>query len=408
MKATVVYTVLAFFLLYGGLAPWLSGGRDGSDGRWSLVAYAVVYAVAAAVLFLRLVRRGKLRLDPWLLWPVAYVVLAAVTTAWSDLPMLSARRVVALAGAMVFTCWLASTWDGRRTMRMVALALGVIAVLSAVLLLVAPQIAVHGGASAHAGDWRGALYHKNLLGREMAFGALLALAFGVGTLGIFRRLSWWALGGLMAFLVIGAGSATGLILFAVGVYALMLMAWPAFGGMERASRRVVRSVLAALAVAAVVFGAEPVLQALGRDATLTGRDRIWSLSIEQIVAKPLGHGYGAFWEGPQGAAVSARLGYDVGHAHNSLLEVGLELGLPGIVLVLVLVVGAVVVVARDRRPWFRSSRAMVALLLVYVGVVGVSDAILTGPNSPTLVLLLAAILMRDRRLPGTVPADRKR
>ena len=38
------------------------------------------------------------------------------------------------------------------------------------------------------------------------------------------------------------------------------------------------------------------LTALGRSATLTGRTRIWQMSLDNIAQRPwLGYGFGAFW-----------------------------------------------------------------------------------------------------------------
>lgn len=395
MSFATLLGVLSFFVLYGGLAPWLRAGGLGEDNFLPLV-YTVLYALAAMALFFRLLRRRSFSFRPWMLWPVAYVLLATASIAWSDVPMLSARRAVALAGAMVFASWLASNWDDRRIIKTVALALGVIAVLSVAMLVFAPQLAVHAAPSSHAGDWRGALLHKNLLGREMALGALLSLTLGVGAWDLRRRLAWWATSMLMIVLVIGSGSVTGLILLLAGGIAFALIAIPAANGMERAVRRLVRTLAVAAVALTLVFGAEPILNVLGRDTTLTGRDRIWELSAGYIQANPMGHGYGAFWDGPGGEEVSRRLGYRVIHSHNSLLELGLDLGLLGPALILVLLARVIYLVVRDRRPWFGSARATLVMVLVYACVVSASDTVLTGPNSPTLVLLTTLVLMPAR------------
>jgi O-antigen ligase len=80
-----------------------------------------------------------------------------------------------------------------------------------------------------------------------------------------------------------------------------------------------------------------VLGVLGSDVTLTGRTELWALVLHLIWQKPLlGWGYSAMWL-PSDAitqAISDAVGWDVPQAHNALLEVTLELGLAGLVIVM--------------------------------------------------------------------------
>jgi O-antigen ligase len=270
---------------------------------------------------------------------------------------------------------------------------------SAALLVAEPALAIHPASSQHAGDWRGALLHKNLLGREMALGAAFAVAFALSTGGV-ARWGWVAAAGLMAALVVGSGSATGaaLALALAGVVAVVLV--PAANPWERVGRRSLAVGGAMAVVAATLVAAPALLAAFGRDRTFTGRDRIWELTFERVAASPLGSGYGAFWDGPSGAAISASLGYHVGHAHNGWLEVAAQAGWVGAALIGWLVVVVAWRALRDRRPLSDPVRAGTLLLVTYAVVVNVADATLTGPNAPTLVLLVAVLLRSgfDRRV----------
>jgi O-antigen ligase len=364
-----------------------------------LLVYAVLYATAAVLIGVRLVRRRRFgRPVAELAWPLAYAGLALLSLAWSDVPELTSRRAIALIGAFTFAGWLAARWDLRRTFRAVAWALSAIAVASAVLLVADPTLAIHPASSPHAGDWRGALLHKNLLGREMALGAAFAAAFALNAGGA-ARWGWAAATVLMATLLVGSGSATGLALALALLAVVLIVVVPAATAWERVARGGLAVGGGAIALATTLLAAPALLAALGRDATFTGRDRIWQLTLERVAASPLGSGYGAFWDGPNGAAISASLGYPVGHAHNGWLEVAAQAGWLGAALV----AGLVAVVAwralRDRRPLTDPVRAGTLLLVAYALVVNVADATLAGPNAPTLVLLVAALLRSggDRR-----------
>lgn len=393
------FVVASFVVLYGGLAAWVGGDGGPAGAVGGLLAYAVVYATVAVLIAVRLVRRRRFaRPGADLAWPLAYAGLALASLAWSDVPELTSRRAIALIGALTFAGWLAARWDLRRTFRAVAWALAAIAVASAVLLAVDPALAVHAAPSPHAGDWRGALLHKNLLGREMALGAAFAGLFARNAGGA-ARWGWAAAAVLMTALLIGSGSATGLALALALLAVVLVSVVPAASAWERVARGGLAVGGGAIALATTVVAAPALLALLGRDATFTGRDRIWQLTLERIAASPLGSGYGAFWDGPNGAAISTALGYHVGHAHNGWLEVAAQAGWLGAALV----GGLVAVVAwralRDRRPLTDPVRAGTLLLLTYALVVNVADATLAGPNAPTLVLLVAALLRYggDRR-----------
>src|SRR5207302_5013109 len=78
---------------------------------------------------------------------------------------------------------------------------------------------------------------------------------------------------------------------------------------------------------------ELAVAALGRDVTLTGRTGLWPLAVDAIAERWwFGHGYGAFWLGWDGesASIWRGLSWRPAHAHNGILDLGLELGVAGI------------------------------------------------------------------------------
>src|SRR5690606_33579004 len=73
-----------------------------------------------------------------------------------------------------------------------------------------------------------------------------------------------------------------------------------------------------------------ILEALGRDASLTGRIPLWIAAISDGLSRPwLGVGYRAYWLGAGGESVSAlvRAGWVAlpSHGHNAFLDIWLEL-----------------------------------------------------------------------------------
>lgn len=91
---------------------------------------------------------------------------------------------------------------------------------------------------------------------------------------------------------------------------------------------------AAAVVASLLYSALPaVLNAIGRDPTLTGRTVIWTALLDSVWKRPFfGYGFYAFWQGLNGesGAVIHRFNWTFGYAHNGYLEICLQLGVAGL------------------------------------------------------------------------------
>lgn len=91
---------------------------------------------------------------------------------------------------------------------------------------------------------------------------------------------------------------------------------------------------------------DPLMFAIGKDPTMTGRTKIWSLLMASLMKRPLlGYGFMAFWQ--QGLhGESAHVGLlmnwpGMGYAENGVIELWLELGAIGVALYLLLFFRAV-------------------------------------------------------------------
>jgi exopolysaccharide production protein ExoQ len=114
--------------------------------------------------------------------------------------------------------------------------------------------------------------------------------------------------------------------------------------------RILLFVLAALALAAAVV-LMPLIQelvlwlqtdVLGKDEGLTGRDEIWPVAREVMAARPvLGLGWGAFWHESNPDAMRIYRWAEIPQLsgfnfHNEYLDVGVQLGLVGLTLMIAL------------------------------------------------------------------------
>jgi O-antigen ligase len=97
---------------------------------------------------------------------------------------------------------------------------------------------------------------------------------------------------------------------------------------------------------------EEVFDLLGRDPTLTGRTRLWPVLLNVIAERPwLGWGFSAFWQTGNDEMIRIwdQVGWDPPHAHNGLLEVAIDFGLVGVVMMVLMLAQFIVNAARATR-----------------------------------------------------------
>ena len=80
------------------------------------------------------------------------------------------------------------------------------------------------------------------------------------------------------------------------------------------------------------------LGAVGRDPTLTDRTAIWSIVLSMHTNPLVGTGYESFWLGPRLQKVWQLFGATINESHNGYLEVYLNLGLIGVLLLVGLLI----------------------------------------------------------------------
>jgi exopolysaccharide production protein ExoQ len=144
--------------------------------------------------------------------------------------------------------------------------------------------------------------------------------------------------------------------------------------------------------ATVLLAPDIFLNLLGKDATLTGRTKIWAAVMRQIQQRPVwGFGYGAVWSEDTGwgplAWIVKQAGFTPQHAHNSWLEQWLGMGLWGL--------GAwtlyyLMTMARAIWAMFRTNGALVALpFLVVYSMTTLTESVAVSYNDMRWVMFVA-------------------
>lgn len=352
-----------------------------------LPAYAAIFGMAAY------------RIDRmWRAWPAVLAMLSVVGLAyaskyWSIDSEATSRRVIALAISGVFALYLGAVFRGPHLPRLLMHAALLMAAGSLVMVFAFPSIGVH--QFDNAGLWRGLWYEKNQMGAVMVIGATAAVAC-LASPDPRRLLPAIALG-LATILVFATQSKTSLLCLIVGV-GLVAGFWALRRGGAAFSVAAVWVVvvLTGLAIWTWDTHSVAVLEALGKDPSLTGRTEIWGSLMRKVADEPwTGYGYGAFW-GRVGESVPAdwvrkETGWTVPSAHNGWIDLLVQLGWPGAVLVGVLMAAtALVSILRCMGSGAREGWWALGFLGAFF-VLSLSESILVQHQSLPWVLFLAVL-----------------
>jgi len=293
---------------------------------------------------------------PWAL--LGYVALALLSTLWSRWPGATLLTWTLMAAITANALFVASMLTWQEIVRALSSALKFILGLSLLVELwvalvlhrpVLPNfvVAPEGSIDPHLYWVRGNLFDadgriQGIVGNAhtLAMMCLFALiVFGVLYAARVRRrgaLIVWAL--VAVVLLIKAASATVYLSIVIVIAVLAAALWTR-ASRGPAQRRAVYLTVGAVGVAgigAALMLRERLLELLGKDADLTGRFEIWAAVWKRASERPVaGNGFSSPWV-PWDPAFDGWIldhGLTVFHAHNMWLDVFLQLGVVGVVII---------------------------------------------------------------------------
>jgi len=331
----------------------------------------------------------------------AFLVLAPLSAVWSIEPVATLLRFSSLAAffLMCFAISLAG-WHRQRLQQLAIPPLMCILVGSLVVGLMLPdRITEIGTDISQKGAWHGITHSKNEFGMVASIGVIFCFNKWLAREGR----TFWAIAGtaVACACLILSRSNTSLFATIVGVLSMVLvMRVPVIK--RRYSTHVVVAIAATillyeLAIQNVIPGVNtlfaPILSLTGKDATFSARTVIWNVIKQHIQAAPyLGTGYGAYWVGPFPTSpsyvfVSLMFFYPT-EAHNGYLEIVNDLGLLGLLCLLVFLYWFI----RQALQLMRIDRSQAALylaLLFQEMVINMSESDWFSRTNTFAVLILA-------------------
>lgn len=293
-------------------------------------AYLPAYGAAIVLMAMNLgeVVKGTLR-QPFL---VLILLVVAASMLWSLAPDATLRRMIALYATTLAGIVIAARYRWATLAEVIGASFLILAVASFILAVGVPSIGKM--QTLFPGAWRGAWVEKNGLGGMMAMG--FGVCAAAGLLNPRRAWLWYGAAVLALFLVIMSTSKTSLVSLVLGGAGLAFI-WVVRRSAASAVAATWAAVFGALLFAGfLVVASDVFLGLLGKDATLTGRTKIWAAVWRQIEERPwTGYGYSAVWDDKSGwgplAWITQEAGFKASHAHNAWLEQWLGMGYPGLI-----------------------------------------------------------------------------
>lgn len=346
----------------------------------------------AAVLGLAAFRLNRM----WRAWPAAIAValLVGLTFAskyWSIDYETTSRRVLAVALTGLFALYLGAVFRGPHLPRLLMQATLIMALGSLVMVFAFPSIGVH--QLDNAGLWRGLWYEKNQMGAVMVIGATASAACLASA--DPRRLVPAIALALASGLVLATQSKTSLLCLGLGLAMV--------GGFWTLRRGGAAFAVVAIWAAVVVAGlaiwiwdthSVAVLEALGKDPSLTGRTDIWASLMRKVADRPwTGYGYGAFWGKESAPAdwVRKETQWPVPSAHNGWIDLLVQLGWPGAILVgTLMALTTLITLIRSTVAGVREGWWALGFLAAFIAL-SLSESILLTHQSLPWVLFLAVM-----------------
>ena len=312
---------------------------------------------------------------------MAWFSLAALASSlWSVDPTATVWRSSIYVG-MALLAWAIARLDADDTAAVIGVVAAAAVGASLLLILLRPDLGL--GPNDY---WKGVYTNRNSLAPLAAIGVLAGLRFALAPGRVLRTA---AVGLVLASTtaLIGAGSRTAwLSLVAALVVSSLPLVYHRAAG--RRGRSHAAKVTAAAAGASAVAAAA-CLVAVWNVPTLSQRRTIWSLVWDRILQRPLGgHGFFTFWDIEE---LTQHVLLRRGSAHNSLVEVGLGLGLLGAVPFAAIVVLAArnAGLALWRRPG--ADTWMWAALVAFLLVENVTESFVLWFSYSWVLLMAAAV-----------------
>jgi len=312
------------------------------------------------------------------------ILLSLVSALWSDYSFLSIKRsftffvvYIVILNAFVFA-------DFKKILKALKIVFSIYLIVTYLTCFTIP-----GAIDPKFGTWRGIEIQKNGLGQVGTLIFIISLMFYDKNSGRNARIFNYLFSLLSIILIFMSGSSTAIaaffmVILSAGVFKIEKMLRPLKFGRFFSAIAAIYIVVSMIIIG--LFGdqiLELFPEIFGKDLTFTGRTYIWDYVLSEINKKPiLGYGFETYW-----IMGSSRLNvFKVNQSHNSYLEIMLQLGSVGIIVLL-----SIVIAFLYRAIKLSENKSIIALITILT--LSFSEGVLLRSRSETTFTFLFFYLL---------------
>lgn len=301
-------------------------------------ALILLFIAGLGVLIKRRIKIGTmLALNPAVLILLSYLAISVI---WSVDPLVALKRYFREIGHIILVLVVLTEVNRTEAIERVLLRCAYILVpLSVLYCKYYPGLGRTYNQWTGDANYTGVTTNKNTLGMLAMLSALFLIWRLLGSGKILQKANApdLAVLAMSMWLLSIANSKTSIACFAIGVLTLLATRteW------IRPRPALLKAGIFAVVIAAAVLFMTPtsrgyVAEQLGRDRTLTTRTDIWEASLKLGTNPVIGAGYNSVWLTEGGRALVRRM--TLAHAHNGYLEVYLNGGVIGVILLVLMLI----------------------------------------------------------------------
>ena len=341
-------------------------------------------------------------------WLIVFFVYTGLSILWSDYPYVSLKRLIMVLCSFIMVLVVLTEQEPLFALTTVLRKCALIYIpLSIILIRYFRHIGVQWDWSGAAVSWIGTATHKNSLGQAAVISTIIFIwCTSYKQKSTKGKMIDYAYIIMSLYILKGSDDAvsmTSLSMFAIGLFVFF---WIKI--LKNRTHKIKNFAIISgglIFVLLLTFVAHTLnpfsensllglaITAMGRDITLTGRTGIWMDIFKTASESPLlGVGYGAFWIGDiANIPWSDNRTWTLGQAHNGYIDVYLQIGWIGIVLLFMVIVSTVPKIIRSFKFDFEYARLRMTFFLLILFVNITESTFLRGRHALWFLFLMVIV-----------------